>query len=280
MTTDVHPPAAAATAVGISVRSLDLVFPGRGHHQAVHVFDGLTLDIQPGSITAIIGPSGSGKTSLLHCIAGLQAFQGGEIRVGGHSEREALKARMYGLVPQDPSLMEWKTTVQNIELPGRIFRRSAAKRDRSAATQELVDLVGLRGFESAYPNQLSGGMRQRVSLARALSFSPSVLLLDEPFGALDSQTREAMNVELLRIWNQLGNTVVLITHDVSEAVLLADEIHVLSARPAKLHASHTVALERPRGAEALDSEAMYHQVQEVRRILRDAGQTSRDASRS
>jgi NitT/TauT family transport system ATP-binding protein len=230
------------------------------------VLRGVSFGVARGSVTAIIGPSGCGKTSLLNCVGGLQRATGGHLMVDGMEPSVARRQRCFGLVPQEASLFEWKTVAQNVMLPLELFRRSKGSEIRERA-QELIALVGLEGFEAAYPRALSGGMKQRAALARALSFDPPVLLLDEPFGALDAQTRELMNLELLRIWSELRNTVLLITHDITEAIVLADRVIVLSARPGTVRAVLEIEIARPRGREVLDSDELHRYARELRRLL-------------
>ena len=223
--------------------------------------------IERGSIAAIIGPSGCGKTTLLNCIGGLLARTKGHLSVDGKTPEQARKLRYFGLIPQDASLFEWKTVYQNIKLPFDIFGASASQRDLQSEITRLIELVGLQGFERAYPAALSGGMKQRVSLARALSFHPPVLLMDEPFGALDAQTREQMNVELVRIWSDVRNTVVLITHDIGEAVILADRVFVMGRRPSRIHTVIEIEIPRPRGPDTLDTKLFHEYVRQIRHLL-------------
>lgn len=175
-----------------------------------------TLNVQPGEFVSLIGPSGCGKTTLLRLIADLIEPTSGELRVAGKTPKEAREAREYGYVFQAPVLYEWRTVVKNVMLPLEIMGFPKAERQERAA--RLLKLVGLQDFHKQYPFQLSGGMQQRVSIARALAFDPKLLLMDEPFGALDEITREALNDELLRIWEETHKTVVFVTHSIPEAV--------------------------------------------------------------
>jgi NitT/TauT family transport system ATP-binding protein len=206
----------------------------------------ISFEVLKGSFTSIIGPSGCGKSTLLYCIGNLLEVTRGSIVIDGKHPQEARKDRMFGYVPQDPTLMDWKTVLENIALPSKIMGIRNA--DRIA---ELISLVGLKGFEKNYPKDLSGGMKQRVSLARALSYNPPILLMDEPLANLDALLREKMNEELLKIWKETGTTIVLITHDISEAVLLSDKVVTLSKRPGTIMEIVTIDLPRPRSRKSL-----------------------------
>ncbi len=209
----------------------------------------ISLEIAAGSFVALVGPSGSGKSTLLRAAGGLITPTSGHIRVGGRSATAARLARQVSFVFQQPVLLAWHTAQANVEVPLRIFGWSRAERQRAA--QQSLELVGLSRFAHAYPHQLSGGMQQRVALARALAFAPSVLLMDEPFAALDEITRERLNGELLNIWAQTNATVLFVTHSLAEAAFLADEVVVLSAHPGRIIARERVPLPRPRTAEML-----------------------------
>jgi ABC-type nitrate/sulfonate/bicarbonate transport system ATPase subunit len=204
--------------------------------------DGATLDIADGEFICIVGPSGCGKTTLLNALDGLLPITSGTLSLNGRPISGPGPDR--GMVFQQPSLLPWRTVMGNIiyglEIQG---LGKAQARERAG---RLLDLVGLRGFEESFPLELSGGMQQRVNLARALAVDPEVLLLDEPFAALDSQTRETMQQELLRIWNETRKTAVFITHDIVEAVYLADRVAVFSARPGRVKQVVTIDLPRPR----------------------------------
>ncbi len=209
----------------------------------------IRFDIGNGEFVAIVGPSGCGKSTLLHMIAGLTRPTAGQILLQG---KPILGTRHdIGIVFQDPVLLPWRTVKENVLLPAAV--RKSVLSSASARAAELIDLVGLSGFENKYPSELSGGMQQRVGIARALLLDPSLLLLDEPFGALDSMTREQMNVELLKIWSESRKTVVLITHDINEAVFLADRVLVMSARPGRIVNVHTITLPRPRTVSMIGS---------------------------
>jgi NitT/TauT family transport system ATP-binding protein len=200
----------------------------------------LSFAVPRGQFVAVLGPSGSGKTTLLRSLAGLLTPSGGRVEFNGAAVSGPQDG--IGLVFQDANLMPWRTALQNIAVPLEI----ANDRSASSRAKKMISLVKLNGFEDALPSQLSGGMAQRVAIARALIQDPDLLLMDEPFGSLDAITREKMGDELLRIWNREHKTVILVTHDINEALYLADRVLVLSARPARIRLDLAVNLPRPR----------------------------------
>jgi NitT/TauT family transport system ATP-binding protein len=229
------------------------------------VLKDVTFTAGHGEFLAIVGPSGCGKTTFLRVLDGLATADGGSIALD--NRRVAGPGPDRGFVFQSDSLLPWRTVADNIgfglELQGR--ERAATRR----TVAELVRLVGLDGFERYYPHQLSGGMRQRVNLARALAIDPDVLLMDEPFAALDAQTRELMQAELLRVWAASGKTVVFITHQIDEAVYLADRVIVFSGRPAVVKATVSVDIPRPRPLSAKRQPAMLARVDEIWRLIEE-----------
>jgi len=208
----------------------------------IPALDGVSFRIEPGEFVSVLGPSGCGKTTVLKIVAGLTAKTSGIVEVDGVPVTGP--QRKIGLVFQVPALMQWRTALQNVLLPAEILGLDRATSRMRA--QELLRLVGLSEFSSRYPRELSGGMQQRVAIARALAHDPAILLLDEPFSALDMMTRNQLNIELLRIWSERRKTSLLITHSIPEAIFLSDRIVVLGPRPAKILDVVTVPLPRPR----------------------------------
>lgn len=246
-----------STGDAISVRGLAKTF-GSGE-SATLALDGIDLTVRDGEFVVLLGPSGCGKTTLLRILGGLVAGTSGTVEVVGEGD--------IGFVFQEPNLMPWRDVRRNIELP--LELRGVGKADRRRRSAELLDLIGLERFARAYPRQLSGGMRQRVAIARALACEPSVLLLDEPFAALDAQTREQLNVELLRIWAESAKTVVLVTHSISEAVFLADRVVMLSANPGRVMTVREVDFARPRDLSLLGDAGFAAMVSELRTALEE-----------
>ena len=233
--------------------------------------DGVTLRLARGEFVALVGPSGCGKTSLLHVAGGLLSPSDGAVRILGGAPETALRAKRVGFVFQEPALLPWRDVSANVALPLTVNRAAGG----AVSVEELLRLVGLEAFHDAHPHQLSGGMQQRVALARALVFDPDLLLMDEPFAALDEITRELMRYELLRIWAAAEShggerkTVLFVTHSVAEAVALADRVLVMSALPGRLRAVVEVDLPRPRRVEHERSSAFLDAVDRIRALLRD-----------
>jgi NitT/TauT family transport system ATP-binding protein len=214
----------------VDVQEVSVVYPAK--EQAVTALDRVSLSIQEGEFISLIGPSGCGKTTLLRVIADLEQITSSVVRVNGMSTRDARLARAYGYVFQAPALFPWRTVLGNCCLPLEIHGLDKAK--ARAVAMEHLERVGLKGFEGKYPWQLSGGMQQRVSIARALGFEPKLLMMDEPFGALDEITRDRLNEQLLRLWERERRTVVFVTHSIPEAVFLSSRIVVMSPRPGRI----------------------------------------------
>ncbi|CAN5433890.1 ABC transporter ATP-binding protein [soil metagenome] len=249
----------------VSVKGVDKRFEVRGGGRMT-ALEGIDLEIRPGEFISLIGPSGCGKSTLLRVIGDLTAPSAGTITVNGKSAHQARVDRDYGMVFQAPVLFDWRTVEANVSLPLELMGRGAAERKRRV--REMLDLVELSGFLQHYPHQLSGGMQQRVAIARALAFEPQILLMDEPFGALDEMTRERMNSEVLRIWEQTGITVVFVTHSIPEAVFLSSRVVVMSARPGRITNIVEVDLPRPRNEESREAERYFELVTAVRESLR------------
>ena len=258
----------AADRALVSVRQVTKRF-GDGS-EAVTALRDVSIDVPAGSFWSLIGPSGCGKSTLLRVMGDLIEPTEGSVTVGGKTAAEARRSRDYGMVFQKPTLFNWRTVRRNVELPLEILGMGRDERRRRA--DEMLQLVELGDFATKRPGQLSGGMQQRVAIARALSFEPSLLLMDEPFGALDEITRERMNDELLRIWQRLQTTVVFVTHSIPEAVFLSSHIVVMSPRPGRVLAEIDVDLPYPRDEETRESPRYFELVTEVRETLRQAQQ--------
>ena len=238
---------------------------------ATLAIESVDLDIKEREFVSLIGPSGCGKSTLLRLAADLIEPSGGSVLVNGKTPRQARLDRDYGFIFQSPTLFDWRTVWKNVALPLEIMRidgMTKAKRDEEI--ERLLGMVGLDGFESHHPYQLSGGVQQRVSLARALVFRPSILLMDEPFGALDEITRDRMNLELHRIWEETHTTILFVTHSIPEAVLLSGRVVVMTARPGRVQQVIPIDLPYPRTTEVEESTRYYELVTEVREALGEA----------
>jgi NitT/TauT family transport system ATP-binding protein len=236
----------------------------------------INLEIGKGEFVSLIGPSGCGKSTLLRLIGDLTEATAGTVEINGKPARQARLDRDYGMVFQSPVLFEWRTVEDNVRLPLELFGHDRAS--QAQRSQEMLELVGLTDFAKRHPYELSGGMQQRVAIARALAFSPSLLLMDEPFGALDEMTRERMNSEVLSIWERTGITVVFVTHSIPEAVFLSSRVAVMSARPGRVTRLVEVDLPRPRGLETRESPRYFNLITEVREALRGSEVGSGEAT--
>ena len=250
---------------GIEVRGLTKRHPGaRLDRPALQNID---LEIPHRQFVSLIGPSGCGKSTLLRILAGLDRADTGQVSLLGRSPKQASRRKAIGLVSQTPALLPWLTVRQNVALPGKVNRRAGSEID---SPDELLRAVGLEESADQYPHELSGGMLQRVAVARALGLRPDVLLMDEPFSALDEFTREALQYQLLGLWQRRATTVVFVTHSVHEAVVLSDRIVVMSARPGRIHEALDVDLPRPRDREVVTSSRTREVEGRVRASLRSA----------
>jgi NitT/TauT family transport system ATP-binding protein len=249
----------------VSLRNVSKSFARGG----ITALESIDLDVARREFVSLIGPSGCGKSTLLRIVGDLVEPTSGEVVVNGKSARQARLDRDYGIVFQDAVLYDWRTVAKNIALPLELLGWDRAARARRV--QEMLNLVELQGFEDHRPWQLSGGMQQRVSIARALSFSPALLLMDEPFGALDEMTRERLNAELLRIWEQSESTILFVTHSITEAVFLSTRAVVMSRRPGRIAAVVDVDLPQPRTADTREDPRFFELVTEVRDRLREGG---------
>lgn len=242
--------------------NISLTFPnGNG---GLHVLDSISLEVSPDEFVCIVGPSGCGKTSLLRILAGLLEPSSGQVVFSG--ERLARPQRRIGFVFQQANLMPWRTAHNNICLP--LELAGLGREEKQDRTRSLIELMGLQGFEEMYPRDLSGGMAQRVAIGRALVHEPDMLLLDEPFGSLDALTRERMGEELLRIWKTHRGTLLMVTHSIPEAVLLADRVIVLSERPARVVLNLEIPIPRPRSIDLTYTEEFGSLAAQVRGMIR------------
>jgi NitT/TauT family transport system ATP-binding protein len=249
----------------VSARNVTKTFGKAG----ITALQNVDLEVGRGEFISLIGPSGCGKSTLLRVIGDLVTPSAGEILVNGKPAQRARRVRDFGIVFQAAVLYDWRTVWKNIALPLELLGWDRGR--RASRVREMLELVELQGFEKHYPWELSGGMQQRVSIARALSFSPALLLMDEPFGALDEMTRERLNLELLRIWAETGATVIFVTHSISEAVFLSTRVFVMSARPGRITAVVPIDLAQPRTAETREDPRFFEHVTEVRERLHASG---------
>ena len=258
-----NPPAGGRLAVGI--RNASVVY--QTADSPVHALANIDLAIHEGEFVSLIGPSGCGKTTLMRVIADLEQISAGQVLVNGVTPHEARLARAYGYVFQAPALFPWRNVLANVTLPLQIQGRT--KSDARKIAEEHLERVGLKGFENKYPWQLSGGMQQRVSIARALSFEPKILMMDEPFGALDEITRDRLNEQLQQLWQRERRTVVFVTHSIAEAVYLSTKIVVMSPRPGRIVKVIDSPLPDDRHLGLRDSSAFIQVAHEVREALAD-----------
>jgi NitT/TauT family transport system ATP-binding protein len=244
------------------------------HARITTALQGIDLDIRRGEFISLIGPSGCGKSTLLRVIGDLVSPTAGRVTVNDKSAERARRDRDYGIVFQAPVLFDWRSVEENVKLPLELMGYDSAR--RTARAREMLELVELGDFLNHHPYQLSGGMQQRVAIARALAFEPSILLMDEPFGALDEMTRERMNQEVLHIWERTGITVVFVTHSIPEAVFLSSRVVVMSARPGRITDIIEIDLPRPRDVETREQRRYFELVTAVREALRRGGEEALD----
>jgi NitT/TauT family transport system ATP-binding protein len=268
------PPAATRDRIAVSVEEVSQRFALRDRELVA--LEDINVTVREGEFVSVIGPSGCGKSTLLRLIAGLIPPSSGTILIGDETPVEARARSEIGFVFQEPTLLPWRTALDNVTLLTKVARRGTAA-ERRRRGLELLELVGLAEFADAHPAKLSGGMQRRVGIARALALDPRILLLDEPFGALDELTRQQMNLELLRIWAEQRTTAVLVTHNVGEAVFLSDRVLVMGTRPGRVIEEVTIDLPRPRRLELLQDGAFFALSARLTGILLGDGGQARDA---
>jgi len=232
----------------------------------VHALESFSADVAPGELVCILGPSGCGKTTLLWALGGLHALTGGRVLLDGEPVTGPRPGQI-GMIFQDANLLPWRNLRQNIEFPFEIKKTKPA----NGRIDSLLGETGLKGFEKAFPRELSGGMQQRASIVRALAQDPEVLLMDEPFGALDAFTRDEMNLLLLRLWGETGKTIVFVTHNVSEAIFLADRVVVMTGRPGRIARIFDIDLPRPRTIEMQFEPSFIVTIQEIKSVVEAGG---------
>ena len=247
--------------VEISIKDLGMTFKDNSGND-VKALTGVNLDIYKGEFISLLGPSGCGKTTLLRMVADLLEPTEGTVRISGMTPREIRLQRKFGFVFQSAVLFDWRTIEQNIELP--LETMGFRKKERRARSKEMLEMVGLSAFAKHFPGQLSGGMQQRVNIARALSIEPEILLMDEPFSALDEFTKEKLHEDLLRIWRKTNKTVLFVTQNIQEAVFLSDRVCVLSPHPGRLSAVVDINLPSPRNLDMKESPEFNELVKKVR----------------
>ena len=236
----------------------------RGRQEEFLAVSDVTFDVEAGELVCMVGPSGCGKTTVLKILAGLHSHEDGTVRIGSQSDSFD-PARDIGMVFQQPLLLKWRRVIENVLLPAEILGLNIGEAKERA--RHLLDMVGLSGFAQSYPYELSGGMQQRAAIARALVHDPKLILMDEPFGALDALTREKMNLELLRIWSESGKTIVFVTHGIQEAVFLGGRVVVLTAGPARMADNFLVDLPYPRGLDMKTQEAFGEYTRRIYKLL-------------
>jgi len=249
----------------VTIKEMTKTF-AKGNVTALQDID---LAIEPGEFVSLIGPSGCGKSTLLRIVGDLLPPTSGTVEVNGKAAPKARADHDYGIVFQDSVLFDWRTVAKNVGLPLELLGWDRARRKERVT--EMMRLVELEGFADHHPWQLSGGMQMRVAIARALAFEPALLLMDEPFGALDEMTRERLNIELLRIWERTGSSVIFVTHSISEAVFLSTRVVVMSPRPGQIAGIVDVDLPQPRTVDTREEPHFFEKVTEVRELLRGVG---------
>ncbi len=258
----------ARPASGLSIQCRDVSVRFFADRRSITALQALSLDVGAGEFLTLLGPSGCGKSTFLRVLADLVPTSQGQLQILGVTPEQARLRRDIGFVFQDPALLPWRTALQNVELPLEVARGKTQSSKKARATpRELLELVGLKGSEQAYPHELSGGMRQRVSIARALVSDPRILLMDEPFGALDEITRDRLNEELRRVWKELGMTILFVTHSIHEAAFLGQRVLMLASNPGRVQEIVPVQLSEDRGLNVRETPEFVELAAYLRRVL-------------
>ncbi len=250
----------------ISIENVSVTYQKTAKSETFTALQNVSLDIRQGEFISFLGPSGCGKTTLLRLIADLQDPSEGNIYVGGSTPSDYRKDNKYSFVFQQPVLFEWRTVEKNVELPLEV--RKFPKKEKQKAAAEMLEMAGLKDYAKYFPSQLSGGMQQRVNIARAFSTNPEILLMDEPFSALDEFTKDRLQEDLLKIWRRTHKTVIFVTHNIEEAVFLSDRVCVFSPNPGKLKQIIDIDIPRPRDASVKETAEFYDYVKEIRRVFK------------
>lgn len=259
---------ASQPASGLSIHCRDVSVRFFADRRSITALQALSLDVKDGEFLTLLGPSGCGKSTFLRVVADLVQPSQGQLQILGVTPQEARLRRDIGFVFQDPALLPWRTALQNVELPLEVARGKTQSSKKARATpRELLELVGLKGSEQAYPHELSGGMRQRVSIARALVSDPRILLMDEPFGALDEITRDRLNEELRRVWKELGMTILFVTHSIHEAAFLGQRVLMLASNPGRVQEIVPVQLSEDRSLNVRETPEFVQLAAYLRRVL-------------
>lgn len=253
-----------SSASEIQLNNISMVYQGQNGEE-ITALNNINFNIREGEFISLLGPSGCGKTTLLRLMADLLKPTSGEIFIGGLTPSEARKTRKYGMVFQNPVLYEWRNIQKNVCLPLEIMKKDRA--EQKSISDEMLKLVGLHNYANCYPHQLSGGMQQRVGIARALAINPEILLMDEPFSALDEFTRNKLQEDLLQIWSKTHKTVIFVTHNIAEAVFLSDRVCVLTPHPGQLSAVVDINLPRPRSNEMRDTPEFMSLLAKIRKCF-------------
>ncbi|OOM80499.1 ABC transporter ATP-binding protein [Clostridium sp. BL-8] len=248
--------------IEIKIENLSMVYQDKNGGEPVTALKNVNLEVKEGEFISLLGPSGCGKTTLLRIIADLLQPSSGKVTVRGQTPRDIRLQKKYGIVFQNPVLYDWRTVRRNVCMPMELLGMPKPK--RTERVTEMLDLVGLTNFGKHYPYELSGGMQQRVGIARALAINPEILLMDEPFSALDEFTREKLHEDLLNIWTKTKKTVIFVTHNISEAVFLSDKVVVLSPHPGRVSAVIDIDIPRPRNMESKQTTQFYDYITKIR----------------